>query len=51
MCLAATADNAFMSLKGSHDRVPSDFHYLQDISKYSVFCRFVGMQRLISDNN
>ena len=51
MCLAATADNAFMSLKGSHDGVPSDFHYLQDISKYSDFCRLVVMQWFISEKS
>ena len=49
MCLAATADNSFLSLKGSSERVFSGFYYLQDISKYSDFCRFVVMQWLLNE--
>ena len=47
MCLAATP--SFLSLKGSSERVLSGFHYLQDISTYSDFCRFVVMRWLLNE--
>ena len=48
MCLAASADKSFLSLKGSPEQVDMGYNYLKKISYYSDFVRLIVMQWLLN---
>ena len=48
MCLAASPEDYFHSLKGTTDKVIRGFDYLKNISNYSDFLRLIVMQWLLT---
>ena len=48
MCLAASPDDSFLSLKGTPEEVGKGFDYLNEISNYSDFLRLTVLQWLIN---